>query len=78
MSNNETLLTEKTFDAPVQAVWDAWADPEKLASWWRVSTVREMVITEYDFRPGGTWRQHAIAHEGFAIGEHNPGVMLRR
>ena len=78
MINNETLLIEKTFDAPVQAVWDAWADPEKLASWWRVSTVKEMVITEYDFRPGGTWRQHAIAHEGFAIGEHNPGVMLRR
>lgn len=77
MNKSEVTIAQKIFDAPLEDVWDAWADPEKLAGWWRVSTVKEMVITEYEFRPGGTWRQHALSHEGFAIGEHNPGVMFK-
>lgn len=71
------LLIERAFNAPIKKVWDAWADPKKLASWWRISTIKETVITEYDFRPGGTWRQHAITHDGFAIGEHNPGLTFK-
>ena len=78
MSQNEAVLIKKTIDAPSEVVWDAWADPVKLATWWRLSSVKRTVITEYDFRPGGSWRQHAIDNNDLAIGEHNPGVMFEQ
>jgi len=77
MSQSEALLIEKTFDAPVEKVWDAWEDPKKLSTWWCIDSMRETVITEYDFRPGGTWRQHGIDNTGFALGTQNPGAMFK-
>ena len=51
--SNELKLT-RVFDAPVQAVWDAWTDPEQVARWWGP---RGFSITTHkkDLRPGGTW-----------------------
>ena len=77
MNQNDTLLIEKLLDAPIEKVWQAWEDPEKLAEWWRLASVKKTVITEYDFHPGGTWRQHAISNQGFPLGEHNPGVEFK-
>lgn len=76
MEQIETVLISKDFDAPVEKVWDAWADPNKLAAWWCTDDIKEMIITEYDFRPGGVWRQHAISNDGYAIGEGGPGVVF--
>jgi uncharacterized protein YndB with AHSA1/START domain len=30
--SNEIRIT-RIYDAPVQAVWDAWTDPEQVAQW---------------------------------------------
>lgn len=51
---NEIRLT-RVYDAPVQAVWDAWTVPEQAARWWGP---RGFTITTHskDLRPGGTWR----------------------
>jgi len=48
------LKLSRTFDAPLRAVWDAWADPARQAHWWGP---RGFSITTHhkDFRPGGTW-----------------------
>lgn len=50
---NELRIT-RVYNAPVQAVWDAWVDPEKVALWWGP---RGFTITtkSKDVRPGGTW-----------------------
>ncbi len=28
------LVIERVFDAPVEKVWQAWTDPEKVKNWW--------------------------------------------
>jgi uncharacterized protein YndB with AHSA1/START domain len=52
-SSNELKLT-RVFDAPVQAVWDAWNDPAQAAHWWGP---RGFTLTTHskDLRPGGQW-----------------------
>jgi uncharacterized protein YndB with AHSA1/START domain len=49
--SNEITIT-RVYDAPVQAVWDAWTDPEQVAQWWGP---RGFTITTHskDLRPGG-------------------------
>lgn len=52
--SNELHLT-RVYDAPLQAVWDAWTVPEQVAQWWGP---RGFTITTHsrDFRTDGTWR----------------------
>jgi uncharacterized protein YndB with AHSA1/START domain len=51
-SNELKIL--RLFDAPLQAVWDAWTDPEQVARWWGP---RGFTLTTHskDLRPGGRW-----------------------
>ena len=51
--SNELKLT-RLYDAPVEAVWDAWTDLEQVAKWWGP---RGFTITTHskDLRPGGHW-----------------------
>lgn len=44
----------RTYDAPVEVVWDAWVDVDKIAQWWGP---RGFSLTSHskDLRPGGTW-----------------------
>lgn len=51
---NELRIT-RIYDAPAQAVWDAWTDPAQVAQWWGP---RGFTITTHskDLKPGGTWR----------------------
>jgi uncharacterized protein YndB with AHSA1/START domain len=54
-SEGGDLVFERTFDAPLDKVWQAFTDPEIVPRWWgkhgTTTTVAEM-----DVRPGGTWR----------------------
>jgi uncharacterized protein YndB with AHSA1/START domain len=51
--SNELKIT-RVYDAPVEAVWDAWTDPEQVAKWWGP---RGFTLTTHskDLRPGGHW-----------------------
>jgi uncharacterized protein YndB with AHSA1/START domain len=51
--SNEIKIT-RIYHAPVQAVWDAWTDPEQVAQWWGP---RGFTLTTHskDLRPGGSW-----------------------
>lgn len=51
--SNEISIT-RIYDAPVEAVWDAWTDPEQVAQWWGP---RGFTLTTHskDLRPGGHW-----------------------
>jgi len=52
---NRTASIRKTFDAPVQLVWEAWTQPEHIANWWAPGGMK-MKIVEHDFRVGGKWK----------------------
>ncbi len=51
--SNEIRIT-RIYDAPVEAVWDAWTDSEQVAQWWGP---RGFTLTTHskDLRPGGGW-----------------------
>ena len=51
--SNEIRIT-RIYNAPVQAVWDAWTDPEQVAQWWGP---RGFTLTTHskDLRSGGSW-----------------------
>jgi len=51
--SNEIYLT-RIYDAPVEAVWDAWTDPKKVALWWGP---RGFTLTTHSksLKPGGFW-----------------------
>jgi uncharacterized protein YndB with AHSA1/START domain len=53
--SKRTLSIKKTFDAPVELVWEAWTEPEHLAQWWGPKGML-MTIVEHNFKVGGKWR----------------------
>jgi uncharacterized protein YndB with AHSA1/START domain len=52
VSSSADFVITRTIAAPRNLVWQAWAEPERLALWWgpRSCTVD---IEKFDFRPGG-------------------------
>lgn len=55
MSDN-TLRIERTFNAPAQAVFDAWTSEEVMRRWWRVEQHWQTPEVEVDLRVGGAVR----------------------
>lgn len=53
--SSRTLTLKRTFNAPVQLVWEAWTKPEHIASWWGPNGM-EIQIIEYNFTVGGRWK----------------------
>ncbi len=56
MSETPTALSftvKRTIDAPIDAVWSAWADPEKVKQWWGPDGFTAP-LCRMDFREGGT------------------------
>jgi len=53
-NKSNELRIIRVYDAPVEAVWDAWTDPEQVAQWWGP---RGFTLTTQskDLRPGGNW-----------------------
>jgi uncharacterized protein YndB with AHSA1/START domain len=61
----KTVEFERTYDAPVDKVWDAWTDPEKLKQWWGPNDVT-IPECEVDLRVGG--RIYIVMEAGEAMG----------
>ncbi|MBI1890490.1 MAG: SRPBCC domain-containing protein [Burkholderiales bacterium] len=53
-NNANELRITRMYDAPVDAVWDAWTDPEQVAQWWGP---RDFTLTTHgkELKPGGIW-----------------------
>lgn len=53
--NNKTITIQRTFDAPLELVWEAWTQSAHIAQWWSPKGIETKVI-EHDFKVGGKWK----------------------
>lgn len=53
-SKANVISLTRVYDAPLQAVWEAWTNPEEVAQWWGP---RGFTLTthSHDLRTGGHW-----------------------
>ena len=56
MSDAKTLRIERTFQAPAEAVFDAWTSEEVIRRWWHAEHGWETTEAEVDLRVGGAVR----------------------
>jgi uncharacterized protein YndB with AHSA1/START domain len=54
-SKNRTLTIKKTFQAPVDVVWNAWTQPEHIIQWWAPPGM-PVTVKEHVFKVGGKWK----------------------
>ena len=53
----------REFTAPVERVWQAWADPAQIVEWYGPAGFRTITASR-DFRAGGHWRYTMIGPDG--------------
>ena len=61
--DNRTLTLIADFDAPVERVWELWADPRKLERWWGPPGY-PATFEEHDLTPGGAVTYFMTTPEG--------------
>ncbi|MBC9726642.1 SRPBCC domain-containing protein [Streptomyces sp. TRM68367] len=61
--DNLTLTLIADFAAPVEQVWQLWADPRKLERWWGPPTY-PATVEEHDLTPGGDVTYYMTGPEG--------------
>lgn len=64
-----TMTVTTEWEAPIERVWQLWADPRKLERWWGPPAFPATVV-EHDLRPGGVVRYFMTGpageqHHGF-------------
>jgi uncharacterized protein YndB with AHSA1/START domain len=60
---NLTLTVTADFDAPVEKVWQLWADPRKLERWWGPPTY-PATVDKHELSPGGDVSYYMTSPEG--------------
>jgi uncharacterized protein YndB with AHSA1/START domain len=75
MGQGNDLVLERTLDAPIDLVWEAYTNPEHMKKWFapRPYEITEM---ELDLRPGGIFRMRMVGPDGFDTGHGVPGCVL--
>jgi len=53
--NNRVITIKRTFNAPINLVWEAWTQSKHIAVWWSPKGIETKVI-EHDFKVGGKWK----------------------
>ena len=56
MNEGHTLRIQRTFQAPAEAVFDAWTSEEVIRRWWQAEHGWETSEAEVDLRVGGAVR----------------------
>ncbi len=57
------VINSRVFDTPREALFEAFADPEKLKHWWGPDGFSNTIHT-FEFHPGGTWHFTMHASNG--------------
>jgi uncharacterized protein YndB with AHSA1/START domain len=58
-----TLTITSEFDAPIERVWQMWADPRKLERWWGPPTY-PATVEDHELAPGGRVTYFMTGPEG--------------
>ena len=53
--SKRTVTINRTFNASIELVWEAWTQPEHIAKWWSPKGMETKII-EHDFTVGGKWK----------------------
>jgi uncharacterized protein YndB with AHSA1/START domain len=56
VTNDRTLRIERTYHAPIEAVFEAWTSEEVLRRWWGLERGQGATEAEIDLRVGGAVR----------------------
>jgi uncharacterized protein YndB with AHSA1/START domain len=59
----KTMTLTAEFDAPVERVWEIWADPRQLERWWGPPSY-PATVEEHDLSPGGSVTYYMTGPEG--------------
>lgn len=65
MAENKEVVKERVLDAPLEFVWQAWTDPEKLKKWWGPQGV---TIPECEIDPKAGGKFYIVMLAGEAMG----------
>lgn len=56
-TNEPSMITTRTFDAPRELVWRVFTQPEHVARWWGPKSIAPVSrIDKLELHAGGTWR----------------------
>ena len=72
---NTDLILERTLDAPIELVWEAYTNPEHIKQWFAPKPY-QITECELDLRPGGIFRIRMVGPDGFDTGHGVPGCVL--
>ena len=75
MTQETDLVLERTLDAPIDLVWEAYTDPEHLKQWFAPKPY-QITECELDLRPGGIFRIRMVGPDGFDTGHGTAGCVL--
>ena len=59
----KTMTLTAEFDAPLERVWEIWADPRKLERWWGPPSY-PATVENHDLTPGGSVTYYMTGPEG--------------
>ncbi len=54
-TSDTELVATRTFDAPIELVWEVWTNPEHVSNWLLGPEGWTMPVCDMDFRVGGAW-----------------------
>ena len=60
---NRKIFVDRSFDAPVDLVWEAWTDSEILDEWWAPKPWKAETKS-MNFKEGGRWHYAMVGPEG--------------
>ena len=75
MTNETDLVLERTLDAPVDLVWEAYTNAEHMKQWFAPKPF-ELTEMDLDLQPGGIFRIRMTGPDGFDTGHGVPGCVL--
>jgi uncharacterized protein YndB with AHSA1/START domain len=53
--SNRTITINRTFNAPIELVWEAWTKAEHIVKWWNPQGSTTKIIA-HTFEVGGKWK----------------------
>ena len=75
MTQETDLVLERTLDAPIDLVWEAYTNPEHIKQWFAPRPYQISEI-DLDLKPGGIFRIRMVGPDGFDTGHGVPGCVL--